>query len=290
MERPMSTAARDRVVQKSIIDYISSTEKPRTPVSRIKLVRTKGETPSVSVLIHTSRPQILRPEADGIAASLKEEFGGSREVKVEVVAEARSVAKFIRSSPRKARLVIDAIKGKRVSEALALLRFTPKIAAEFISKAIKSAAANAQDGWGALPEELKVANIIADGGPILKRVPARAQGRAYRIAKRTTHLTVVLTEMPVLPRRRPQAKPKAKPIPVTTIIKPKAAPKTAPVVEETTPVIEQTAAVEETTPVTTETVDTTPVAQETASVETGEAAAVADAPEIEAAPVAEGES
>jgi large subunit ribosomal protein L22 len=299
MERPMNTAMRDRVIHKSIEEYIDGLEKRRTPVSRVKLVRIKGENPSVNVFIHTSRPQILRPEADSIATSLKEEFGGRREIKVEVVAEARAVAKFIRTSPRKARLLIDVIKGKRLSDALAVLRFVTKIAAEPISKVLRSAAANALDGWGALPEELQIANIIADGGPILKRVRARAQGRAYRIAKRTTHLTVVLTEMPApVQKKRPQGKVKAKPTPITTIIKPKAVAKTAAAkaaVEETAPEVEQTAVVEETAPAA-ETIETAPVQEETPAEETSvtaESASAAETPENEpeadAVPTTEGE-
>jgi large subunit ribosomal protein L22 len=274
MERPMNTAGNDRVVQKSIEEFISHTDKPRTPISRIKLVRTKGDNPTVSVLVHTSRPQILRPEAPAIASALQEEFGAKREVKVEIIAEARSVAKFIRSSPRKARLVIDAIKGKRVSEALAVLKFVPNHAAHSIAKVLSSAAANAQDGWGALPEELKVANIIADGGPTLKRVNARAQGRAYRILKRTTHLTVVLTEMPApITKRRVQGKVKKKPTPITTIIKKK--PETKPAkteqIEETTPEVEQT----------------TPVVEATSEAQAPEAAESVEHTAAETAPVAE---
>ena len=94
-----------------------------------------------------------------------------------------------------------------------MLRFIPNHAAELISKVLISAAANALDGWGAGVEELKVQNILADGGPTLKRVRARAQGRAYRILKRTSHLTVILTDAPppggpAAPTAAP-AKPKA---------------------------------------------------------------------------------
>jgi hypothetical protein len=87
----------------------------------------------------------------------------------------------------------------------------PNHAAAPILKVIKSAAANALESWGAGTDELKVSNVIADGGPILKRIRARAQGRAYRILKRTSHLTVVLTEAPKpVAKRRVTAKPKAK--------------------------------------------------------------------------------
>ncbi|MDQ2801930.1 MAG: 50S ribosomal protein L22 [Pseudomonadota bacterium] len=203
----MNTAARDRALLPTIKDVLG-----RTPVSKLKLTKEKDGT--LKVLLHTSRPNNVRMEAQALTEALTEQIGANRTVTVEVVAEARAVAKWVRTSPRKARLVIDAIKGKRVSEALAMLRFIPNHAAELITKVVISAAANAQDGWGAGVEELKVQNILADGGPTLKRVRARAQGRAYRILKRTSHLTVILTDAPaVAPRPRrataTPAKPKA---------------------------------------------------------------------------------
>ena len=191
----MNTAARDRALLPTVKNVLG-----RTPVSKLKL--TKEKDGSLKILLHTSRPNNVRMESETLTDSLKQQIGG-RDVQVEVVAEARAVAKYVRVSARKARLVIDVIKGKRVSEALGMLRFIPNHAAELISKVLISAAANAQDGWGAGVEELKVQNILADGGPSLKRVRARAQGRAYRILKRTSHLTVILTEAPA-----PVARPK----------------------------------------------------------------------------------
>jgi len=207
----MNTAARDRALLPTVKDVLG-----RTPVSKLKL--TKEKDGSLKVVLHTSRPNNVRMESQALTEALTEQIGNSRTVTVEIVAEARAVAKWVRTSPRKARLVIDAIKGKRVSEALAMLRFIPNHAAELITKVVISAAANAQDGWGAGVEELKVQNILADGGPTLKRVRARAQGRAYRILKRTSHLTVILTDAPaVVPRPRravaTPAKPKAVPAP-----------------------------------------------------------------------------
>ncbi len=206
----MNTAARDRALLPTVKDVLG-----RTPISKLKL--TKEKDGSLKVLLHSSRPNTVRMELQELTNALKEQIGASREVSVEVVAEARAVAKYIRMSPRKARLVIDVIKGKRVSEALAMLRFIPNQAAEHIMKVLISAAANANDGWGAGTEDLKVQNILADGGPSLKRVRARAQGRAYRILKRTSHLTVILTTAPPVaarPRRtavQTPAKAKAAP-------------------------------------------------------------------------------
>ncbi len=201
----MNTAARDRALLPTVKNVLG-----RTPVSKLKL--TKEKDGSLKVLLHTSRPNNVRMESETLTDSLKQKIGG-RDVQVEVVAEARAVAKYVRVSARKARLVIDVIKGKRVSEALGMLRFIPNHAAELISKVLISAAANAQDGWGAGVDELQVHNILADVGPSLKRVRARAQGRAYRILKRTSHLTVILTEAPApvvkAKRTAVPAKPKA---------------------------------------------------------------------------------
>jgi large subunit ribosomal protein L22 len=303
MERPMNTAQRDRVFHKAIEEFIRGTEKRRTPVTRVKLA--KGKDNEITVTLYTSRPNILRLEATDIASDLKELIGPDRTVNVQVLAESRAVAKFVRTSPRKARLVLDAIKGKRVSEALALLRFIPKHACEPISKVLKSAAANALDGWQAVPEELKIANFIADGGPILKRVRPRAQGRAYRILKRTSHLTVILTEIPPpAPKRRAPAKPKAKKT-QTAQAAPKAkaaakAPGAASKAEATKPKVEQAEkAVALETPETVAAVVVTPAVESeapaadavvTVEVKTPEAAVEPETPATEAVVTTEDES
>ena len=214
----MNTAARDRALLPTVKDVLG-----RTPISKLKL--TKEKDGSLKILLHSSRPNTVRMELQELTNALKEQIGASREVSVEVVAEARAVAKYIRMSPRKARLVIDVIKGKRVTEALAMLRFIPNQAAEQIMKVVISAAANANDGWGAGTDELKVQNILADGGPSLKRVRARAQGRAYRILKRTSHLTVILTTAPPV-----AARPKRTAVQASA--KAKAAPKAQTVTEQ----------------------------------------------------------
>ena len=212
----MNTAARDRALLPTVKDVLG-----RTPVSKLKL--TKEKDGSLKVSLHSSRPNVVRMEIKELTNALQEQIGDKRTVAVEVIAEARAVAKYIRLSPRKARLVIDVIKGKRVTEALAMLRFIPNQAAEHIMKVVISAAANAQDGWGAGTDELQVQNILADGGPSLKRVRARAQGRAYRILKRTSHLTVILTTAPpVVPKPRRtavQAPAKAKAAPANASTK-----------------------------------------------------------------------
>ena len=247
----MNTASRDRALLPAVQDVLPR----RTPISKLKLSKDKDG--QLRVTLHTSRPNNVRMHTEELTSALKENIGGGRSVKVEVVPEARAVAKFIRLSPRKARLVIDNIKGRRVSEALAILRFLPNQAAEHITKVLSSAAANAMDGWGQGVDELKIVNILADGGPSLKRVRARAQGRAYRILKRTCHLTVILTDAPPeAPKPRRVAKPaKAKVAPVAKA--PAAKVVEAPVAETAavdavveTPVVEAVAEPQEAAPVT----------------------------------------
>ncbi|WP_243545569.1 50S ribosomal protein L22 [Pseudodesulfovibrio tunisiensis] len=109
--------------------------------------------------------------------------------------EAKAVAKFIRVSPRKTRLVAQNVKGKPVEEALNILRFTPKKPAKILSKVLFSAVSNAEQMPGVDVDSLIVDNIIVNEGPTWKRIQPRAMGRAYRIRKRTSHITVVVKEM-----------------------------------------------------------------------------------------------
>src|SRR5690348_9488592 len=116
-------------------------------------------------------------------------------------------ARFVRVSARKARLVLDQIRGKAVGEALATLQFTPRAAARLIEKVLRSAVANAEHNHQVRNlDDLWVAEAVANGGPSLKRVQPRAMGRAFFIRHRTSHLTVAVTdEMNGAPRpeRRP---------------------------------------------------------------------------------------
>jgi len=105
-----------------------------------------------------------------------------------------AVARYVRLSPRKARLVMDQIRGKRVEEALNLLSFIPPKSANLLNKLIQSAVANAQQNSGVDVDNLYIEKIFADQGPVLKRFRPRAMGRAGRILKRTSHLKVVLDE------------------------------------------------------------------------------------------------
>ncbi len=108
--------------------------------------------------------------------------------------EARAIARYVRVSPRKARLVVDLIRGKSVSDASAILKFTPRAAAEVVAKVLDSAVANAEKNLKIKPETLFVSETYVDEGPTLKRIRPRAQGRAFRINKRTSHVTVVVKQ------------------------------------------------------------------------------------------------
>ena len=108
--------------------------------------------------------------------------------------ETRAVAKFVRVSPQKVRLIMDEVRGEKVEDALNKLTFTPNKGAGILKKLIDSAVANAEQNSGADVDKLYVAKIFADEGPTLKRFRPRAMGRATRILKRSSHLTVILDE------------------------------------------------------------------------------------------------
>ena len=108
--------------------------------------------------------------------------------------ETRAVARFVRISPRKVRLVMDEVRGKKVEDALNLLTFAPQKGARLLRKLIRSAVSNAQHNSNLDPDSLVIKSVYADEGPTLKRFIPRAQGRATQIRKRTSHLTVILDE------------------------------------------------------------------------------------------------
>ena len=108
--------------------------------------------------------------------------------------EARAHVKYARISPRKVQIVLDLIRNKPVDVALAIVQNTPKAACEYLEKLIKSAAANAENNHNMDRSNLYVAECFACPGPILKRIRPRAQGRAFRINKKTSHITLVLKE------------------------------------------------------------------------------------------------
>ena len=108
--------------------------------------------------------------------------------------EAKAIARYVRVSPRKARLVVDTIRGKSASEAATVLKFTVKGAAEVVAKVLDSAVANAEHNLKIRPETLFVSQAFVDEGPTLKRIRPRAMGRAFQIRKRTSHITIIVKQ------------------------------------------------------------------------------------------------
>ncbi|HEU4539967.1 MAG TPA: 50S ribosomal protein L22 [Jiangellaceae bacterium] len=106
--------------------------------------------------------------------------------------EARASARYVRVTPMKARRVVDLVRGMRADEAAAVLKFAPQAAAEPVRKVIESAVANAENNEGLDPDSLVITQAYVDEGPTMKRYRPRAHGRAYRIRKRTSHITVVV--------------------------------------------------------------------------------------------------
>src|SRR5438045_1149389 len=138
--------------------------------------------------------------------------------------EVRAVARWVRMSPRKARLVTEHIRGRSVPEARTVLAFTPRAAAREIEKVLHSAVANAEANHDLAGDDLVVSAAYVDEGPVMKRWRARARGRAARIRKPTCHITVKLTPVEHAPEPAPKPKaeePKAEAAPE----KKKAAPK-----------------------------------------------------------------
>jgi len=108
--------------------------------------------------------------------------------------QSKAVARTVRIAPRKARLVLDLIRGKQIGEAVAILNHTPKAASPIIEKVLKSAVANAEHNYEMDINSLVVTEAYANEGPTLKRFRPRAQGRASAINKRTSHITIILSE------------------------------------------------------------------------------------------------
>lgn len=108
--------------------------------------------------------------------------------------ESKAVAKFVRITPRKVRVVLDLIRGKNVAEAFAILKFTPKAGADVVEKVLRSAVANAENNFDMDVDKLFVKTAFADGGPTMKRIHPRSRGQAFKILKRTSHVTIVVDE------------------------------------------------------------------------------------------------
>ena len=125
--------------------------------------------------------------------------------------QTRAIAKNVGHPPRKVRRVTEAVKGRRVSEALAILKFLPNMPARDVYKVVASAAANAENNYSMDPDELWVMNAIVDEGFTIKRFRARSHGRSSRILRRSSHITVFVTDdpgdIPLRARRAAQSRP-----------------------------------------------------------------------------------
>ncbi len=108
--------------------------------------------------------------------------------------EVKAVSRNVRVAASKARLLVDMVRGKKVEEALNMLQFTPTPTAQAVAKAIKSAAANAESVFQMSPSDLRIVEIYADGGRMMRRFQPRARGRVSPILKRSSHITVVVAE------------------------------------------------------------------------------------------------
>jgi large subunit ribosomal protein L22 len=151
--------------------------------------------------------------------------------KVDTTQQVRAQARWVRMSARKARLVLDNIRGRSVPEARTVLAFTQRAAAREIDRVLASAVANAESAHGLDGDELVVVGAYADEGPTLKRWRARARGRVNRIRKRTCHITVVVAPVAERPRRdqgRKTAAPETVETPVTEAEKAEATPGAEP--------------------------------------------------------------
>ncbi len=107
---------------------------------------------------------------------------------------AKAIARFVRISPSKVRIILDQVRGKKYEDAVAILKFMPSTATEVILKVVESAGANAENNLGLNKADLVIAEAYADGGPVLKRFQPVSKGRAHAIKKRTSHITVILDE------------------------------------------------------------------------------------------------
>ncbi len=157
------------------------------------------------------------------------------------MAEAQATAKFVRMAPRKVRFVLDTIRGKYAQDALNQLKFTPNHAADEIANVLRSAMANAENNHGLTTDYLKVARCFVDVGPTMKRVQPRAQGRAYRILKRSSHITIVVAEGEAPAVKTGPSKTRKAPL-RAELKAPVAAEETTPVTEESTTAAETTSA------------------------------------------------
>jgi ribosomal protein L22 len=170
-KKTAAKADADEAVAEEAVEEADEEAADEEPAAEEKPKR--GRRGSAEVAAKTTRSRRPRPDAEPVFV--------------------RAQAKYVRSSPRKARLVVDVIRGKSVEEARAILVHTPRAAAEPVLKVLESAVANAEHNHELLPEELRIHQVMVDEGPTIKRFRPRALGRATQIRKRTSHITINLT-------------------------------------------------------------------------------------------------
>ena len=108
--------------------------------------------------------------------------------------EVKATAKYIRIAPRKVRIVMNLVRGKSVNDALAILKFTPKVGADAVEKVLRCAIANAENNFDMAVDRLFISSAFVDQGPTLKRIHPRSRGQAFKILKHTSHITVAVNE------------------------------------------------------------------------------------------------
>lgn len=108
--------------------------------------------------------------------------------------EVKATAKYIRIAPRKVHIVMNLVRGKSVADALAILKFTPKVGADAVEKVLRSAIANAENNFDMDVDRLFISSAFVDQGPTLKRIHPRSRGQAFKILKHTSHITVAVNE------------------------------------------------------------------------------------------------
>lgn len=108
--------------------------------------------------------------------------------------EVKATAKYIRIAPRKVRIVMNLVRGKSVADALAILKFTPKVGADAVEKVLRSAVANAENNFDMDVDRLFISSAFVDQGPTLKRIHPRSRGQAFKILKHTSHITIAVNE------------------------------------------------------------------------------------------------
>jgi ribosomal protein L22 len=193
----MSPADEKNEVETEVVDETTLEETPVEPTAEAEETPAAEDAPEAEAAAEPEAPAEQAPVAEKQAATPPPAPKAQPKAKPARTAGDRPVvrahAKYVRTSARKARLVCDHIRGKSVSEARAILAHTPRAVAEDWQKLLESAVANAEHNHELLGDDLRILSVTADEGPTLKRFQPRAMGRASRIRKRTSHLSIALT-------------------------------------------------------------------------------------------------